>query len=499
MKIHFRFIYIAILIIFISACSPEKPLDPRPTSIEPEPTETQDNRSVSTPEVTGTSIHITQTPESYVFIGFSLQQIFDLRETCKNEPLFLFEFKLDGEKPASLMDYAPLAPDCMVDYVNGKLGYSFSPTYAAVLAAANLIRAQHINWGNTELTYVPEIANPEKRLLALPFRLDAAKPAYLEIEGPISWSTVPVLFAPEGETLPQPTVLEHIKFMVWNVEWGGGAHQACRTSENDRTDNFLPNIIEVVKAIDPDILAVNEACHWNDLGSGEDDLRFFGNEIVKDYFSRTAGFSNCFIGKVYYDLESHDVVSGVCYGANGYKSFETESLDFTQIRPSENISNGVRVKVQTPMGFEIIVYSIHLIGSFNKPAWPDIQQQAQWISKLVAKDITDGYRVIVAGDHNILYEYVGPFYRASGLSPLPYLDNGIWNYWMNIIHGWQQSPIDHIWISPGLAFESQDDAGIIEDLESVKHLIGRVEGHNEYLTSDHPPEAIGIFITPIEN
>lgn len=493
-------INILLLLCFIlNACSEVSPQDtatPSPT-LKPTPTLTSTPEPAETPEPTKTP-----TREPYVLIKLPLQQIYALRDVCASYPntdFALLKFNTGDDLPTgTLTDYAGIASNCMFDYLQTQVDPNINQEYAAILGAANLLRAQHIGWSNTEIDFVPV-----QKWTVLPLRENAVLSGSIEFGAIVDINTVPVLYAPNGEPVQQPEILESIRFMQWNIEWGAGAHYECRTYFRPSQANSIDGVIEIVRVGNPDILAVNEACYWTRAdyqGEGRTQ-NITGDEIIKDYFAWHSGLNYCWIGKRLSDEDPRLLPDGVCV-KSGFNILEQESLFFPgSLPPTKGTAfSGVRVKVQTPGGHEIVIYNAHFVSKRGEAAILTKINQAHFIADLAAQDIADSYRVIVTGDFNHWYRTYEPIFREIGLTPFDYEAGMLWSWYkvyldmlVPTVGEAPAEPIDQIWISPGLAFDPEGGRQFNEDFLQVKHLLDYTE-----LSSDHSPESTTIYVVPFE-
>lgn len=297
------------------------------------------------------------------------------------------------------------------------------------------------------------------------------KPVPTNTELPTSTLTPTQTFTPVPSTTPTrtpaPDPLEVIKVMQYNVLIGGAVTPWCKQIRLEydgwEGESTFEDAIEIIRAADPDILIVNEACDWK-------------IPHISDYIVNKLDMNEFFIGE--------DFIGGVAPVAlfSKYEIIESDSLRYSEQITEETIFRGIKAKVLTSKGNELIIIGVHLNPSPGKDDYSEYKkEQAKWLAELIMP-IQDE-NIILAGDMNDTYFVLNPILGEVGLSGLG--SKGINQRWESEPH----ASIDLIYISPSLKFSGwSQDIEFYEALEANQILWSSI--------SDHNPEAAIIGVYP---
>ncbi|MCK5055367.1 MAG: endonuclease/exonuclease/phosphatase family protein, partial [Candidatus Aminicenantes bacterium] len=244
----------------------------------------------------------------------------------------------------------------------------------------------------------------------------------------------------KGNNDPKIGTWNTIRFMTYNVMAGAGA---ADPDPVDPDEYRLPKIMKILKAANPDILAIQEATSWDELNPPV--VQQVAEELQMNYY---------FLGE-----------SGGVHPIALFSKFEIKEVG----NLPEPFSKAIRAEIIAPNGESIFVFAVHVSAG-------PIETMREQLIFLVGE--MDSYRdkaVILMGDMN----FPDPDTR-NGLHSILY-DAGWCHPWL------AQHHIDHIWTSPLLAPHVQPK--IILEYELSLEL------------SDHPPVAhdINIYFPAIKN
>ena len=245
---------------------------------------------------------------------------------------------------------------------------------------------------------------------------------------------------PKPTSTPTLTPLETITVMTYNIHVGAGADLAGPCTGNDPSadpndGNCLPRVLDVIKAVNPDILGIEEANGWHANGEA------IAHQVAKD------------LGMNY--------VLGVV--SNGFNVALFTKFEIRKVYPCCLLgvaSNGaMHAEVVTNSGRVLDIFIVHLK---NEPE--DITTIIQKMAPYLGQD------TILMGDMNFLpYSAYAKMLLDAGWVFPPVMDYNI---------------IDMIWTSPSLAPSTWPEPALPSQLT--------------YGASDHNPWMVRIGLYPPE-
>lgn len=239
--------------------------------------------------------------------------------------------------------------------------------------------------------------------------------------------------------------------------------------------NTIDEIATIINMVDPDILAINEACDW--------DLAAVQKEIIEK-----TGMDDYFISSNYWDGSPQVTDALFVNKKRGFTIIETDDIslkygeEVDYIISHSTFFSGLRAKVKTPSGQIINIIVTHLCAYCSEE---ESNEQTEWILNIMKP--YDGQLSIITGDMN---DPIGsPTVRTlradnwKMTSPI-YSTCPPWPDWV--------CQIDQIWIKPYPRMQFHRSPEAEEMRNNLRFYNSAVLDY----ASDHRPQADVIAIYP---